>query len=118
VVVGWEHAGGQPPAWELANALLDWAAPPGGGVNVAGAQALVEGYRAKAGRAPDLDLSSFRGAATSLANYVAGEVGAALELPPGEERRYADRSVLHVLTHLPTRATLERLLEAVTAARR
>jgi hypothetical protein len=118
VVVGWEHAGGQPPAWELANALLDWAVEPGGGVNAAGARALADGYRARAGRLPHLDMSSFRGAITSLANYVAGEVGAALELPAGEERRYADRSVQHVLTHLATRTTLERLLEAVTAARR
>jgi hypothetical protein len=118
VVVGWEHAGGQPPDWELANALLDWAVEPGGGVNAAGARALVDGYRARAGRLPALDLSSFRGAITSLANYVAGEVGTALELPAGEERRYADRGVQHVLTHLATRDTLERLLVTVTAARR
>jgi hypothetical protein len=117
VVTGWEHAGGQPPAWELANALFDWAVEPGGGVNAAGARALVDGYRARAGRLPALDLSSFRGTITSLANYVAGEVGAALELPAGEERRYADRGVRHVLTHLATRATLERLLETVTGRR-
>lgn len=117
-VGGWEHAGGQPPAWELANALLDWAVEPGGGVNAAGARALADGYRAKAGRLPHLDMSSFRGAITSVANYVAGEVGTALELPAGEERRYADRAVHHVLTHLATRATLERLLETVTAAHR
>jgi hypothetical protein len=30
-----------------------------------------------------------------------------------EDRRYMDRSVRHILAHLPTRATLERLLEAV-----
>lgn len=118
MVVGWEHAGGQPPDWELANALFDWAVEPGGRVNTAGARALVEGYRAKAGRIPDLDLPSFRGAITSLANYVAGEVGTALELPDGEERRYADRSVHHVLTHLASRDTLEQLLESVTRARR
>lgn len=117
VVAGWEHAGGQPRDWELANALLDWAVEPGGGVNAAGARALVDGYRARAGRLPALGMSSFRGAITSLANYVAGEVGAALELPAGDDRRYADRSVGHVLTHLATRSTLERLLEIVTAAR-
>jgi len=115
VVAGWEHAGGQPPDWELANALLDWAVEPGGGVNAAGARALVDGYRARAGHLPALGLSSFRGAITSLANYVAGEVDAALELPAGEPRRYADRVVHHVLTHLATPATLERLLEAATS---
>ncbi|MFC6015222.1 hypothetical protein ACFP2T_03310 [Plantactinospora solaniradicis] len=31
VVVGWEHAGGQPPSWELANALLDWTVNPAAG---------------------------------------------------------------------------------------
>jgi hypothetical protein len=118
VVTGWEHAGGQPPDWEVANALFDWAVEPGGRVNAAGARALADGYRAAAGHLPDLGLSSFRGTITSLANYVAGEVGTALELPAGEQRRYADRSVTHVLTHLATRTTLKHLLEAVTAARR
>lgn len=117
-VVGWEHAGGQPPSWELGNALFDWAVEPGGGVNSAGARALVDGYRATAGRLPDLGMGSFGGAVTSLANYVAGQVATALAAPAGEERRYAERSVHHVLTHLPTRSTLERLLEATAAARR
>ncbi|MFC0527417.1 phosphotransferase [Phytohabitans kaempferiae] len=118
LIVGWEHAGGQPPHWELANALLDWAVEPGGGVNVAGARALVDGYRATAGEVPALSLASFRGAVTSLANYVAGEVDTALATPPGEQRRYADRVVHHVLTHLATRSTLERLLDAVTPVHR
>jgi hypothetical protein len=39
----------------------------------------------------------------------------ALELPAGEPRRYADRVVQHVLTHLATPATLERLLAAATS---
>ncbi|WP_208021034.1 hypothetical protein [Verrucosispora sioxanthis] len=116
VVVGWEHAGGQPPSWELANALLDWAVVPGGSVNVAGARALLDGYRATAGTLPPLDLTAFRGAVTSLANYVFGQVDAALEATDDEERRYADRSVAHLLTHLPTRAVLEQLLDAATGA--
>ncbi|MEG3637560.1 phosphotransferase [Micromonospora palythoicola] len=116
VVVGWEHAGGQPPSWELANALLDWAVVPGGSVNVAGARALLDGYRATAGTLPPLDLAAFRGAVTSLANYVFGQVDAALEAADDEERRYADRSVAHLLTHLPTRAVLEQLLDVATGA--
>ncbi|MFF5216106.1 phosphotransferase [Micromonospora sp. NPDC000442] len=118
VVVGWEHAGGQPPSWELANALLDWAVVPGGAVNVAGARALLDGYRATAGTLPSLDLAAFRGAVTSLANYVSGQVGAALEARDDEERRYADRSVAHLLSHLPTRAVLEQLLDVATGAAR
>lgn len=114
VVLGWEHAGGQPPSWELANALMDWTVDPGGGVNTAGARALVEGYRATAGSVPTLDLTAFRGAVTGLANYVAGQVRFALDAD-GEDRRHADRSVRHLLAHLPTRSTLEQLLDVAVA---
>ena len=116
IVFGWEHAGGQPPSWELGNALMDWTVDRGRGVNIAGARALVEGYRETAGSLPALDLAMFRGAVTSLANYVSGQIEYALAAD-GEDRRYADRSVRHLLTHLPTLADLERLLDvAVTVA--
>ena len=119
VVVGWEHAGGQPPAWELACALMDWTTAPGTGeVNTAGAAALVDGYLATAGALPDLDLGSFRGAVTGLANYVHGQVDHALAVRDAEDRRYADRSVAHLLAHLPTRSLLERLLDATVVPRR
>ncbi|MEO3748192.1 phosphotransferase [Plantactinospora sp. B5E13] len=111
VVTGWEHAGGQPPSWELANGLLDWTVEPGGAVNTVGARALVDGYRETAGTLPDLDLTMFRGAVTSLVNYVSGQVDYALAAGDPEDRRYADRSVTHLLSHLPTRSTLERLLD-------
>lgn len=52
VVVGWEHASGLPPEWELCAALAGRAVNPGGGVNAAGARALVAGYRARAGGCP------------------------------------------------------------------
>ena len=111
LVTGWEHAGGQPPGWELATALMDWAVEPGGGVNVAGARALVDGYRAIAGGLPPLDLASFRGAVNAHGNYVCGQVEYALAAEV-EDRRYADRSVHHVLSHVPTPAVLARLLDA------
>ena len=56
IVTGWEHANGLPPAWELSAALVNWAVNPGGGVNAAGARALVDGYRARAGSLPPLSL--------------------------------------------------------------
>ncbi|WP_326554233.1 phosphotransferase [Micromonospora sp. NBC_01813] len=112
LVLGWEHAGGQPPAWELANALLDWAVDPAGQINVAGARALAAGYQDRAARLPALELASFRGALTSLANYVFEQVEAASTAVTTEDRRHADRSVRHLLAHLPTRTTLERLLDA------
>ncbi|MEE6263073.1 phosphotransferase [Plantactinospora sonchi] len=117
IVTGWEHAGGQPPSWELANGLLDWTVEPGGGVNTVGARALVDGYRDIAGTLPDLDLTMFRGAVTSLANYVSGQVRYALAARDPEDRRYADRSVTHLLSHLPTRSTLERLLDVAVMTR-
>lgn len=43
VVVGWEHASGLPPEWELSAALAAWAIKPNGGINAAGARALLEG---------------------------------------------------------------------------
>jgi len=109
VVMGWEHAGGQPPAWELAEALMNWTVDPGGAVNTAGARALVEGYRARAGAVPPLDLSSFRGGVTAVANYVSGQ----LHIARDEADDFAERNVRHLLSHLPTRATLERILEVV-----
>jgi Ser/Thr protein kinase RdoA (MazF antagonist) len=117
VVAGWEHAGGQPPAWELADALRAWTLDPSGAVNVAGARAMVAGYRATSGAVPPLDPAAFRGAATGLVNYVAGQVETALDAPDGEQRTYADRSVRHLLAHLPTRASFERLLDAVLDSR-
>jgi hypothetical protein len=113
VVFGWEHAGGQPPDWELGQALWDWAVDPGGGINRPGARALVDGYRATAGALPPLSMGMFSGAVTGLANYVFGQVDYAMNVQDDEDRRYMDRSVRHILAHLPTRATLERLLEAV-----
>jgi hypothetical protein len=118
IVTGWEHAGGQPPSWELGNALMDWTVDPNGGVNAAGVRALIDGYRAVAGTLPALDMAMFRGAVTSLANYVSGQVHEALNAREGEDQRYADRSLRHLLTHLPTstRAVLERLLDVALAA--
>ena len=112
VVVGWEHASGLPPAWELSAALVNWAVNPGGQVNAAGARAMVDGYRARAGSLPPLRLEEFRGAATALQNYVAGQVDLALNASGEDDERYADRNVRHLLTHLPSLATYERVLDA------
>ncbi|MEJ3745694.1 phosphotransferase [Actinomycetes bacterium KLBMP 9797] len=112
VVLGWEHAGGQPPAWELADALTTWAVNPDGGVNAAGVRSMLDGYREAAGAVPALDLPAFRGAALSMTNYVMGQIEVALAATGGEERWHADRSVRHLLAHVPTRPTFERLLAA------
>jgi hypothetical protein len=109
VLTGWEHANGLPPAWELSSALVNWAVDPGGGINAAGARALIEGY----GPAPGLSLATFRGAATALQNYVSGQIEIALQAEGAEEVRFTDRNIRHLLTHLPSRETYERLLEVI-----
>jgi hypothetical protein len=111
VVTGWEHAAGQPPGWELCEALVHWVVDPNGGVNEVGARALLHGYREVAGDLPPISEAMFRGTATSLANYVAGQVEQALAGADPEH----DRSIRHLLTHLPgpsAFATLIRLAKA------
>jgi hypothetical protein len=115
VVTGWEHANGLPPAWELSSALVNWAVNPNGGINAAGARALVDAYRKRAGSIPQLSLATFRGTATALLNYVAGQVDLALNATAPEDVRYTDRNVRHLLTHLPTRTTFEQVLDIVDA---
>jgi Ser/Thr protein kinase RdoA (MazF antagonist) len=115
VVAGWEHASGLPPEWELCAALASWTVDPGGGVNAAGARALVAGYRARAGALPPLHLDTFRGAATGLLNYVAGQVDVALDAHGPDEQRYTDRDVRHLLTHLPSADTYRQVLDAALA---
>lgn len=117
ILTGWEHANGLPPAWELSYALANWAVNPAGGINAAGARALVDGYRARAGSLPPLSLASFRGTATGLQNYVAGQVEMALNATGDEDTRYTDRNVRHLLTHLPTRQTFEQVLDAALTGR-
>jgi Phosphotransferase enzyme family/Glyoxalase superfamily protein len=115
IVTGWEHANGLPAEWELSAALVSWAVNPNGGINEAGARALLEGYRQRAGSLPMLTLDTFRGAATGLQNYVAGQVGRALDAAGSDDERYADRNVRHLLTHLPSAETYERVLGAALA---
>ena len=115
VITGWEHANGLPPAWELSSALVNWAVNPSGGVNAAGVRALIDGYRARAGSVPSLNLATFRGTATALLNYVAGQVDLALNATDLEAVRYTDRNVRHLLTHIPARTTFEQVLDVVHA---
>jgi aminoglycoside phosphotransferase (APT) family kinase protein len=115
IVTGWEHANGLPPEWELSAALASWAVNPNGGINAAGARALLEGYRERAGSLPALTLDTFRGAATGLQNYVAGQIGRGLEAAGTDGAEYTDRSLRHLLTHLPSAETYQRVLDAALA---
>lgn len=113
VVLSWEHAGGQPTGWELCDALVHWTNDPNGGINRAAALAMVDGYRTVTGTLPPIGIDSFHGAAISLVNYLNGLIGDALNEPAEERRALANRSVHHLLTHMPTRSTFEQILEAV-----
>jgi len=117
IVVGWEHAGGLPPSWELGDALTHWAVDPDNGVNVAGARAMIDGYRSEAGSLPPLDMAMFRGHVIGLGNYVFDQVEDALNAREAEDQRHTARSVRHLLAHPPSRAraNLERLLDVALA---
>jgi hypothetical protein len=82
-------------------------------INAAGARALLGGDRA--GSLPALTLDTFRGAATGLQNYVAGQDSSALDSAGTDDGRYADRSVRHLLTHLASAESYERVLDAALA---
>lgn len=115
IVFDWERAGGQPPNWELGDVLMHWTVGLSGRINVTGARALVDGYRAQAGQLPPLDITAFSGAASSMGNYVYEEVRLALDATDAEQRHYAERSVRHVLARLPSRGLFERILDATGA---
>jgi Ser/Thr protein kinase RdoA (MazF antagonist) len=117
IVVGWEHAGGQPPSWELGDALVHWTIDPNGGINAAGARAMIEAYRSQADSLPPLDMTMFSGAATSITNYVSEELGQALTATADEDKRHADRTARHLLSHLPSRAAFEQLLDVAGRTR-
>lgn len=102
VVTGWEHAAGLPPDWELCSALVSWGNPG----------AVADGYRAEAGALPPLTLGSFRGTATATLNYVGGQLELARNAT-GEDRRFAERSVRHLLANLPSRELYEKILDTV-----
>jgi hypothetical protein len=50
-----------------------------------------------------------------LLNYVAGQVDLALNAHGPDEQRYTDRDVRHLLTHLPSAATYQQVLDTVLA---
>jgi hypothetical protein len=76
---------------------------------------MLDGYRAQAGSLPPLRLPMFRGVAICLLNYLADLVEQALAAGDAQRRRDAERSLGHLLGHLPSRAGFERLLEAAPA---
>jgi hypothetical protein len=94
---------------------MHWAIGPDGCVNAAGARAMIDGYQSEAGSPAPLNMAMFSGAIISLGNYVLGQVEDALCARDAEDQRHTARSVRHLLSHLPSRVNLERLLELASA---
>lgn len=114
-VIGWEHAGGLPPSWELGSALLAWATGPGDEpMNESAAMALIEGYRRGGGVLPRLELGVFQATAAGWLHYLYFQAQAALSTSEGEQRGHVERMVGHMLNHPPAPAELRRLLAAAS----
>jgi len=117
-IVGWEHAGGLPPSWEIGSALLAWATGPGDEpMNEAAAQALIEGYVRGGGALPTLELGIFQATAAGWLHYLYFQAQAALAASERERRRHFERMVRHMLNHPPAVPELRRLLAATSRAR-
>ncbi|HEY3060584.1 MAG TPA: phosphotransferase [Chloroflexota bacterium] len=108
-VLGWEHAGALPPAWELGSALMAWAMGPGNEpLNVAAARALLDGY----GAHPPLEPAMFQASVAGWLNYLFGQASLALTTKHFDDWHHAERMVRHMLAHPPDPARLRQLLEA------
>jgi hypothetical protein len=51
--------------------------------------------------------------ATGLQNYVSGQLDLALNAQGDEEVRFTERNIRHLLTHLPSLTTFEKILDVV-----
>jgi thiamine kinase-like enzyme len=113
VVMHWDFAGPMLPAWELASALLHWSFY--GGVNVAAARALLDGYRNQRGEAPPLGLGSFTTAISGWLTWLLHRACEATESVADEQHQFAQRAVKEVLDDPLTVSRLEAFLESIDA---
>lgn len=112
-VITWEHAGAIPPRWDLGGMLAPWAEGVLGQVNAPAAEALVAGYAEEAELPGPLDLGIFSTHVCASLSWLASRIRIALVEPAAEQREAAGRAVPWLLAHLPSRAGLEAVLEAV-----
>ena len=111
VVVHWEFAGPQVPAWELAYVLVHWVVQPE--INVPGALALADGYRSRAGAFPKLDLGSFNVYITAWLNWTFNQFCEATNPESAEAAEFSEREIRDLLADPLSTAKLERLIEVL-----
>ena len=115
VVLGWEHAGGFPPNWEVANAIVAWCVgPQRNAADAQAARSFINGYRSIMGNSPALDLSCFTAEAAGWLNYAYGQIRCALDTADPDQRQFTHRNVRHLLQHAPSVAWFERVLDGVS----
>lgn len=112
-VVSWEHAGAMTPRWDLGGTLAAWSGGVLDGVNATAANALLAGYAEETDIPGPLDLGIFSASVCGSLNWLASRIRIALGETDTEARQIADRAVPWLLVHLPSRATLQAVLDAV-----
>lgn len=113
VVVHSAFTSGMVPAWELGYVLIQWALY--GRVNPVAAHALLDGYRDRAGRLPELDLGSFTLGIGGYINWTYNAFCEALLATGNEKTAFAELSVWEVVDDPLTVEKLEELLDSVRA---
>jgi hypothetical protein len=117
VVVGWEHAGAIPPAWELGQLLHTWGVDALGRRDGAAVYGIVDGYRGAAGGVPEISPAIFTSAVSGWLNWLATRIGIALDPKADEESRtVADREVPVLLARPLTRGAVEAMAGAAAEA--
>ena len=112
-VLGWDFAGADVAACELASALNEWGLDQHHTVDVRRVENLVAGYRFTARHVPNLDVSAFSTTINAWLNQLASRMGAASWSDDLDERRRATTEVCHLLTHPLSPPRIEALLAAV-----
>ena len=113
-VMSWEHAGAIPPRWDFGATLAPWSEGVDGTVNDAAARAVVAGYAAEFELPAPLDLGIFSAHVCAGLSWLASRIRIALDEADGEQRELADQAVPWLLSHQPSRATFEAVLDAAS----
>jgi Ser/Thr protein kinase RdoA (MazF antagonist) len=112
VVIDWEHAGRQPPEWEVGYVLVFWCLTEDRTVHGPSARALVDAYHATADRRLDLGPWMFAGVASALLNTASAMAGWALR-GDSRQRGFGLRNLRPLLEHPVSPRHLDRLLAEI-----
>ena len=110
-VVHWDFSGPMTREWELGSGLLQWALYSG--LNLEAARALMDGYRARSGKAPSLTLASFSTGITGWLTWTFHQACEAIAPESAEKAEFAERALRESLDDPLTVPKLRSLLEAL-----